>query len=60
MKWANNFHINVGHRHPGKEENMDNAHELWFLAGEAWSLKIEDFGHVGSNTMDKEYRILRK
>jgi hypothetical protein len=39
---------------------MDNAHELWFLAGEAWSLKIEDFGHVGSNTMDKEYRILRK
>jgi len=36
------------------------GNELWFLAGEAWSLKIEDFGHVGSNTMDKEYRILRK
>jgi hypothetical protein len=32
------------------------GNELWFLAGEAWSLKVEDFGHVGSNTMDKEYR----
>jgi hypothetical protein len=52
MKWANNFHINTGHRRPGKEENMD-------MNVGFWQEKHEDFGHVGSNTMDKEYRFFK-